>query len=160
MKMYRVPLARAWWPAVGPRLERRVRQHCADCAHLTGLTSPSCSGGHLNPFPLRAEESGGLIFEAAARADAGARAGGLTNLLKSDASNAVQKVDLGQRRLVLVVEAAIRWTLADNRHGRAAAHFVFAFSPLSTVRAEERNRFESVRGYAALWLLVRGRLGR
>ena len=26
-KMYRVPAARAWWPAVGARLERRVRPH-------------------------------------------------------------------------------------------------------------------------------------
>jgi hypothetical protein len=26
-KMYRVPSDRAWWPAVGPRLERRVRRH-------------------------------------------------------------------------------------------------------------------------------------
>ena len=27
VKMYRVPPARAWRPAVGPRLERRVRRH-------------------------------------------------------------------------------------------------------------------------------------
>src|SRR5687768_3322425 len=27
VKMYRVPPARAWWPAVGPRLDRRVRPH-------------------------------------------------------------------------------------------------------------------------------------
>ena len=29
VKMYRVPPARAWWPAVGPRLDRRVRPHYA-----------------------------------------------------------------------------------------------------------------------------------
>ena len=28
-KMYTVPVARAWWLAVGPRLERRVRPHLA-----------------------------------------------------------------------------------------------------------------------------------
>ena len=27
--MYRVPPARAWWPAVGAPLERGVRPHCA-----------------------------------------------------------------------------------------------------------------------------------
>ncbi len=27
-KMYRVPPARAWWPAVGAPVERRVRPHC------------------------------------------------------------------------------------------------------------------------------------
>ena len=34
VKMYRVPPARAWWPAVGPRLERGVRQHCAGATDL------------------------------------------------------------------------------------------------------------------------------
>ena len=29
VKMYRVPPARAWWPAVGAPLERRVRRHVA-----------------------------------------------------------------------------------------------------------------------------------
>ncbi len=29
VKMYRVPPARAWWPAVGAPLERGVRPHCA-----------------------------------------------------------------------------------------------------------------------------------
>jgi hypothetical protein len=28
VKMYRVPPARAWWPAVGAPLERGVRPHC------------------------------------------------------------------------------------------------------------------------------------
>ena len=27
----RVPPDRAWWPAVGPRLERGVRRHAASC---------------------------------------------------------------------------------------------------------------------------------
>ena len=34
VKMYRVPPARAWWPAVGAPLEREVRPHlqaCAEC---------------------------------------------------------------------------------------------------------------------------------
>ena len=34
VKMYRVPPARAWWPAVGPRLDRRVRRHLRCCASL------------------------------------------------------------------------------------------------------------------------------
>ncbi len=32
-KMYTVPVARAWWPAVGAQLDRGVRPHRA-CAHL------------------------------------------------------------------------------------------------------------------------------
>ena len=31
VKMYRVPPARAWWPAVGAPVERRVRQHFLHC---------------------------------------------------------------------------------------------------------------------------------
>jgi hypothetical protein len=30
VKMYGVPLARAWWLAVGAPLERGVRRHCVD----------------------------------------------------------------------------------------------------------------------------------
>ena len=32
-KMYRVPPGRAWWLAVGPRLERGVRRRCDVCAN-------------------------------------------------------------------------------------------------------------------------------
>ena len=33
--MYRVPPDRAWWLAVGPRLERGVRRQCVGAAVLT-----------------------------------------------------------------------------------------------------------------------------
>ena len=33
VKMYRVPPARAWWPAVGAPLERGVRHQCAEAAN-------------------------------------------------------------------------------------------------------------------------------
>jgi hypothetical protein len=33
VKMYPVPPARAWWPAVGPRLDRRVRPHSSRAAN-------------------------------------------------------------------------------------------------------------------------------
>ena len=43
VKMYRVPPARAWWPAVGPRLDRRVRRHwrgrAAKPLNLVGLAA-------------------------------------------------------------------------------------------------------------------------
>ena len=37
-KMYRVPPDRAWWPAVGAPLERRVRQRIARSARRGGAT--------------------------------------------------------------------------------------------------------------------------
>ena len=33
VKMYRVPPARAWWPAVGAPVERRVRAHFLDAVN-------------------------------------------------------------------------------------------------------------------------------
>jgi hypothetical protein len=37
VKMYRVPPARAWWPAVGAPLERGVRRQWVTCAQGTKL---------------------------------------------------------------------------------------------------------------------------
>ena len=40
VKMYRVPPARAWWPAVGAPLERGVRRHRAGLNSPTALSRP------------------------------------------------------------------------------------------------------------------------
>ena len=40
VKMYRVPPARAWWPAVGAPLERGVRPRYADAAEADGVLKP------------------------------------------------------------------------------------------------------------------------
>ena len=45
--MYRVPQAGPWWPAVGPRLERRVRQHCGG-VHSVRVRTDGASSGRLD----------------------------------------------------------------------------------------------------------------
>ena len=58
VKMYRVPPARAWWPAVGPRLERRVRRHwrgvMISLAIWVSLRCPADepAAGHCHPDVL------------------------------------------------------------------------------------------------------------
>ena len=42
VKMYRVPPARAWWPAVGAPLERGVRAHLAGAKHPTAQQPVQC----------------------------------------------------------------------------------------------------------------------
>jgi hypothetical protein len=42
-KMYTVPPARAWWPAVGARLERGVRPHLAGGASGAKSSAPLCA---------------------------------------------------------------------------------------------------------------------
>ena len=51
-EMYRVPPARAWWPAVGPRLERRVRPHFPRAKDWHYLRAPRLP-------PVEAKMSGG-----------------------------------------------------------------------------------------------------
>ena len=46
-RMYRVPSARAWWPVVGPRLDRVVRPHWARFALMATFSATSVS------FPMR-----------------------------------------------------------------------------------------------------------
>ena len=55
-KMYTVPPARAWWPAVGAPLERGVRPHFTPCDALALAVAPLLLAGdsilvavHLHP---------------------------------------------------------------------------------------------------------------
>ncbi len=41
-RMYRVPQAGPWWPAVGARLERGVRHHSEPSCQRIALCAPSC----------------------------------------------------------------------------------------------------------------------
>ena len=48
-KMYRVPPDRAWWPAVGAPLERRVRPCCA-LIHAPSPRGMFCATRHKTPL--------------------------------------------------------------------------------------------------------------
>ena len=60
-KMYRVPPDRAWWPAVGPRLDRRVRRRY-------GRTTATRCFGQLAALELALDDFIGLRAADAAEA--------------------------------------------------------------------------------------------
>ena len=95
-KMYTVPPARAWWPAVGAPRERGGRQRCARGVAVVGLpmpcwpaVDPSRSAlttvvGHVFKPPQQMTKSGATS----------AHCGGPTNWLNSGASYAVRWLEV------------------------------------------------------------------
>jgi len=77
--MYSVPVARAWWLAVGPRLDRRVRPRSSVPEPSgAGRVAPRLGGPERN-FAVGAGSSSGLpnVLKPADRVACGGRCGGL-----------------------------------------------------------------------------------
>ena len=101
-KMYTVPPARAWWPAVGAPLERGVRQRCARGVAVVSLpmrcwpaAGPSRSA--LTTVARHAFKPSRHLTEGGATS---AHSGGPTNLLNTGAAYAVRTVELAHWFLV------------------------------------------------------------